>query len=183
MVRHLCLSTILLLVLAPTVHAEEGPGREFTATAEVETPSGTRSMNLTILIRRATPKEEAKPLAEVLAEGGQRALQSALQGRGDGTLRLGALESPLDLVTFEPKGDGYRIVVVSARPIRVEEANQGRDSLDYPFTVVAFEVGTFGSGEGELYLRAALSVGEDGRPAVKTWDGSVGRLLDVERTR
>jgi hypothetical protein len=84
----------------------------------------------------------------------------------------------------EPLSRGYRYVFVTARAIRIEEANLGGDSLDYPFGVAVFELGDFGKGSGELYPTAAISIDpEDGSVSVEQYDADPGRLYDVKKLR
>ena len=161
--------------------ADPKPEGEFTATAQAETPSGSRTMGLTVIVQRPMTVEEAQPLKKVLAEGGQQALFNSIRGSNRGTFRLGAMDYPIDLVVARQTRDGFKYVVVTARPLRYEEVQEGRDSLDHPFTVAIFEVPGFGSGQGELYTRAALVVEEDGWVQVNQYGGKPGTLKDVKR--
>jgi len=102
--------------------------REFSATAVVRGSQGTRRMPVTFIANRFTSVEQAKQLAEVLEQGGQQALLSALTGRRDGQLRLGALEMPIALVVAEPQGKGYRYLFLTPRRIQVEETTFGEES-------------------------------------------------------
>jgi hypothetical protein len=177
-----CLIITVLGVMAVSA-AEPTPGREFEATAKVNTRQGSRTMTLTLLASRYSSLEEAGHLAALLATGGQGAVLSSLKGRNDGLLRLGALEFPISLAIAEPVGKGYRYIFVTARKIRVEEVNEGADSLDYPFGVAVFELGDFGRGEGEIYPAAALRIDEDGNVEVEQYEIHPGRLTDVKRIR
>jgi hypothetical protein len=161
--------------------SDANPTGEFTATAKVETPSGTRSMGLTVVVLRPMTLEEAQPLKKTLAEGGQQALFNAIRGGSRGHFRLGAVDYPIDLAIAEPSRDGYKYVVVTARPLKYEEVEQGSESIDHPFTVAVFEVRSFGPGEGQLYTKAALSIDEEGRVRVDQYGGNPGTLRDVKR--
>jgi hypothetical protein len=157
--------SVLALVLLSSLGAIAGaahPEGEFTATARVETKSGTRSTACTIIVNRPIPYEEAAPLRRILEDGGQQAVRTAIMGAAHGQLSLGGIAYPLDLVIFEPKGKGFRYVVVTSRPIRWEESELGEPSLDYPFTVLVFEEPAVGLGEGQIVPRAALQIDEDG---------------------
>jgi hypothetical protein len=164
------------------ISADE-PGRQFTATAVVDGSQGTRQMPVTLVANRFTSVEEAKQLAQVLEQGGQGALLSALSGRSDGQLQLGALQMPVALVVAEPRGNGYRYLFLTARRIRVEETTLGEKSLDYPFGVAVFEVDGFGDGEGKLHVEAALHIDADGHVEVEDYDGADGTLENVEQVQ
>jgi hypothetical protein len=171
-----------LLMLPAAVLAAEPESRQFTATAEMTTSQGTRTMPMTIIVARPLTVEEAQPLRKTLGEGGQQALLSAIRGGNRGRLNLGNLEYPLELVVTEPlSGGGTRYVVVTTRSLKIEEVNDSAPSLDYPFAVAVFEVPDFGSGEGKLYPRVALSINESGGVHVEHYDEQPGRLKDIRR--
>ena len=179
--------TVLPLVLAavwiavPAPAADKTPAGQFTAMAYVNTPSGSRTMGIQVWITRPMTVEEALPLKQVLADGGQQALLNAIRGGNRGHFRLGAIDYPIDLVVAAEKGDGYKYIVVTARPLKYEEVNEGRESLDHPFTVVIADVPGFGSGEGELYTKAALQVEGDGWVRVYEYGKDPGKLKDIKR--
>ena len=173
---------LLIIVIALPLAADE-PGREFSATAVVNGSQGTRRMPVTFIANRFTSVEQVKHLAEVLEQGGQGALLSALSGRRDGTLRLGALEMPIALVVAEPQGKGYRYLFLTARRIQVEETTFGEESLDYPFGIAEFVTDTFGRGEGSLHTAAALSIDADGHVEIEDYDGVDGSFEDLQKVR
>jgi hypothetical protein len=174
-------STLVPVMTGPALAGE--PGREFNATAIVDTPQGSRRMPLTLVVSRFTPLEEAQGLRAVLAEGGQSALLGALRGRADGRLRLGGMEQNLSLVVVEPEGDGLRYTVVTGRRIDVSERDLGRESLDYPFGVATFVVGDFGRGEGRIWPAAALRIDAEGQVEVEQYRVDPGRIVDVRKVR
>jgi hypothetical protein len=165
--------------------AADEPGRQFTATAVVSNSMGTRSMPMTLVANRFTSVEQAQRLADVLHQGGQSALLSALQGRSDGQLMLGALQMPVALVVVEEQGSGYRYLFLTPRTIRVEETTLGEESLDYPFGIAVFEVDDFGNGvgDGRLHAAAALRIDSEGHIEVDDFDGADGSLEDVSVVR
>jgi hypothetical protein len=182
--RKLLIALILAAVAAPVVAWENPQGYEFTATAIMETRDGTRRMPVTLIARRVTSVEEAQRLEEVLANGGQGALLSALRGSQNGLFRMGALEFPVNLVAAEETRDGYELVFVTSRRIQVEEREFSSESLDYPFGVAVFEVRDFGTGEGTIYPQAAIRVDPDEETVVvEQYDGEPGRLVDVKKVR
>jgi hypothetical protein len=173
------LAGAFVLVCAAGATGEE----RYTATAEFEPlrGGGEGRMGVEIVIRREADHAAALALKRVLADGGQAALLGAIRTRSDGVLRLGALEHPLNLIVSFATDDGRRIAIVTARRLQVEEINEGRESLDYPFGVAIFEVDDSGRGEGVLYVAAALRLDEDGRLQVDGYQSRPGELLDIRR--
>jgi hypothetical protein len=171
-----------LLLAATAVAGDSVPGREFTATLEFKGPQGTRRIGATIIVDRYTPVEEARKLRYVLEDYGQSGLLAALRGRHNGRVRLGALEHPLDLVVTKPTDDGFRLIVVTTRMLRVEETEQGLESLDFPFGFIALDLDHSGRGSGQYHPKAALWITEDGAVAVEGWEGE-GRVLEVKKVR
>ena len=108
---------------------------------------------------------------------------NAIRGASRGRFRLGAIEYPINLVVSEPIRDGQRYVIVTERSLRIEEVNESRPSLDYPFTVLVFEVPDFGAGEGRVYTQAALRLDSDGHPRVDQYEHQPGTLKDIRRTK
>ena len=174
----------LCLLAARAAGTDPAPaGGEFTATATVESKQGTRSMAFSVSVSNPRSPEQVLPLQKVLEEGGQQALLNVIRGGSGGQLKLGALAYPVDLSIAEPVKGGERYLLVLTRPLRIEEVNEGQPSLDFPFTVIAFEVPEFGRGEGKIAVRAALSVEADGHVRVDTYDAPIGKLKDVHRTK
>jgi hypothetical protein len=171
-----------LLLAATAVAGDSVPGREFTATLEYRGPQGTRRIGASIFVDRFTPIEEARKLRAVLEDYGQGGLVAALRGRGNGRLRLGALDYNLDLVVTKPTDDGFRVIVVTTRMLRVEETETASESLDFPFGVIALDLDHSGRGSGAFHPRAALWITEDGAVAIEGWEGE-GRVLEVKKVR
>lgn len=155
------------------------PQKEFSATAEVTTSQGTRSMPVTLIVSRPISAAQARPLKKVLEAGGQQALMAAIKGGNRGRLSLGGIEAPLDLVIAEPAQGATQYVVVTTRNLKFEEINENRDTLDYPFAMLLFSVPDFGSGEGQLYLHCSLSIQENGRVLVEHYEDQPGKLKDI----
>ena len=181
--RMSAVAALLSIVFVATPVFADEPGREFSATAVVRGSQGTRRMPVTFIANRFTSVEQAKQLAEVLEQGGQQALLSALSGRNDGRLRLGALEMPIALVVAEPQGKGYRYLFLTPRRMQVEETTFGEESLDYPFGIAEFVTDTFGRGEGSLHVAAALSIDADGHVEIEDYDGVDGSFDDLQKVR
>jgi len=173
----------LAILLALAAAGPAPKGGEFSANASVETKQGTRSMGFTLVVTRPMTMEDAQPLKEVLARGGQQALVNAIQGGGRGKIKLGGYEYPVDLVVAEPANDGVRYYVVTARTLKYEEVSEGRASLDHPFSVFVVNVPGFGTGDGRIYTQAALSVDEEGHVRADQYEGRPGTLRDVKRIK
>jgi hypothetical protein len=170
-----------LLCVATAMARGADPTGEFTAVATIDTPSGSRSMALTVAVRRPMRLEEATPLKKVLEQGGQQALLNAIKGSNRGSFLLGAMEYPIDLVIAEPERDGYTYFIVTGRQLQYEEVQQGSESLDHPFTVAECHVPDFGPGDGHVYTQAALVVDADGHVRVNQYDRKPGTIKDVRR--
>jgi hypothetical protein len=182
-IRRIGVGVLGLLLAATAVAGDSIPGREFTATLEYRGPQGTRRIGASIVVDRYTPVEEARKLKAVLADYGQAGLAAALRGRGNGRLRLGALDYNLDLVVTKPTDDGwFRVIVITTRMLRVEETETGSESLDFPFGVIAMELDHSGRGSGAFHPRATLWITEDGSVAIEGWEGE-GRVLEVKKVR
>ena len=180
--RVVLVAGLVFVVGLGSVLADE-PGREFTATAVVKDSMGTRRMLMTLVANRFTSVEQAQRLADVLEQGGQGALLSALTGRADGQLRLGALRFPVALVVAEPAGKGYRYLFLTPRRIQVNEVEFDEDSLNYPFGIAVFTTGSFGRGEGSLHVAAALRIDADGHIEIDDYDGEDGSFEDLKQVR
>jgi hypothetical protein len=175
-------AAIAALWAVAALAADKKASGEFSAMAAVNTASGTRSMAFDVVVTNPRSLADVQPLKKVLAQGGQQALLNAIRGGGQGQIKLGALVYPVDLVVAEKIDAGWRYFIVTARPIRTGEAEQdGGESLNYPFAVFGFDATDWGSGDGVIYTRAALSVDDDGHVHVAQYDGDPGQLTDIRR--
>jgi hypothetical protein len=177
--------TTLGLVLASALLAADGKprGGEFSATAKMETRQGARSLAFNLVVSQPITLEEAQPLKDVLYHGGQQALLNSIRGSARGKIKLGALEYPVDLVVYEQNGDGDKYFVVTARALKIQEVNEGHDSLNYPFSLFVLNVPSVGTGDGEVYTRAELWVDDEGHVRAAQHDGQPGTLRDVKRLK
>jgi hypothetical protein len=176
-------AVVLLLVVAVAAAQDTPKGGEFTATASVTSSQGTRSMGFDVVVTSPLSIEQALPLKKILAEGGQLALMNTIRGAGRGRIRLGGIEYPIDLVVAEKTKDGERYIVVTARPLKFEEVQEGRPSLDHPFTVMVFDVPGFGKGTGHIFTKAALFVDDEGHVRAEQYEHDPGILKDVKRLK
>ncbi len=182
--REKCIGLAAVLSAAVVFAGESAvPGREFSATFKFKGRQGDRRIAASILIDRFTPVAEARQLKEVLKSQGQSGLVAALRDRRNGRLRLGALEYSLDLAVAKPSEDGFLLLIVTTRPIRLEETQQGSGSLDYPFGAVSIQLDGFGRGEGRFFPTAALAIDADGAVTVQQFVEGEGRVTDVKKVR
>jgi len=184
--RHRALAAIVvgvLLALPANADDEDAPAREYSAMFKLRDAQGDRQLGATILLDRFTPLQEALALKDVLASQGQYGLANAIRGRANGRLRLGVMDYPLDLATFAPTKDGFFVVVVTTRPIRFEESQEGSESLDFPFGVITFSLDGFGRGEGRFYPKSRLLINDDGTIAVQQFAEGEGKVTDVKKIR
>lgn len=172
------------LMIPTFAGAADSPGTEFTGTAVVNGPNGTRSMPVTLVVNRYSTVAEVQKLGEVLASGGQSAVLGAIRYRNDGELRLGAEVRPISLVAAEATSNGHRILFLTGRRIQIHEKQLGEESLGYPFGIALIEIDSFsGRGDGALHAAAALTINADGHIAVNDYDGRDGAFRDLRRVR
>jgi hypothetical protein len=176
------LTAVFLFLTAATLRGADARG-EWSATASITTRQGSRSMPVRIVVTNPLSPQQAMPLKDVLEHGGQQALLNAIRGGGRGTLRLGGMEYPLDLVVAQPTEDGFRYVIVTARQIKYEETvdPSHAGSLDYPFGILVFDSPGIHTSTGMVFTRGALSISDEGRPQASQYDGEPGTLKDVKR--
>lgn len=181
--RSLAALGLALSAVAAFAAGPAGPA-QFSATATVETKTGTRSMPFNLVVTSPMTMEEALPLKEVLARGGQQALLNAIRGAGRGKIQLGAFEYPIDLVVAEPgDGGGLRYYVVTSRAMSYDEVSEGTSSTTHPFSVFVVNVPEFGAGDGHIFTRASLSIDDAGRVRAEQYGGRPGTLKDVKRLK
>ncbi len=183
-IRRIPVAVLLAVAAVRLAAADDLPkGGEFKATATVTSKEGTRSMGFDVVITNPLSLEQAQFFRRVLEEGGQQVLLNTIRGSGRGRIRLGAFEYPIDLVVAEKTKDGERYSVVTARTMSYEEAQEGRPSVDFPFTIIVFDVPGFGKGEGRIFTKAALYVDEDGHIRAEQFEHDPGTLKDVKRLK
>jgi hypothetical protein len=175
---------IALTLLATSASADDLPKPgEFSATATVTSSQGTRSLSFNVVVTSPISIEQALPLKKILAEGGQQALLNTIRGSNRGRIRLGGLEYLADLVIAEKTKDGDRYCLVTSRTMGYEEAQEGRPSLDYPFTIIVFDVPEFVKGTGHIFTKAALYVDDEGHARAEQYEHDPGTLKDVKRLK
>ena len=179
--------TLIAVLLATTslIASDSGPGKKFEASAEVTNVQGTRRMTVGLTVRQFTPVEEAKQLANRVNRSGQHGLVAAIRGRSDGKLHLGGMIIPLGIVVAKELDNGdYRYTFVTVRSIKAEEENLDQESLNYPFSVIRFEVGDWGKGEGTLYTAAQIHVDPDDLSVtIEQYEFEPGKIYNVKKLK
>jgi hypothetical protein len=183
MTKILRLAAAVLLCAGAALAAPVSETGEFSATASVNTPNGTRSMAFNLVVSQPITLEQAQPFREVLAKGGQQMLLAVIKDAVRGKIKFGGLEYPANLVVAEPDGDDIRYIVVTGRPFKYEETAYGEASLDYPFTLLVVHVPEWGTGDGTILTKAALYVDEEGHVRAEQYQGDPGTLKDVKRLK
>jgi hypothetical protein len=182
--RRILIAAVLVLWTSSSRAADPNLAGEFSATARVDTRQGTRSMAFNVVVSSPMTAREAAPLKKVLEDGGQQALLNAIRGAGRGSIKLGALTYPLDLVVASPVDGGYEYVVVTGRSVKIEQSAEEQAAVaDYPFGVFIIHVPEMGTGDGQIYTQAALLVDAEGRVHAQPREGASGTLDDVRRVR
>jgi len=177
------LLAVWLFTLAGIAGAASHPTGRFRATAQVDTKTGSRRITFEMTISNPMTRSEAAPLKEVLRTTGQTGLANAIRGAGRGSLNIGGLLHPLDIVGVDPLEDGYHYIVVTTRPIKIEEVNEGSPSVQFPFAVLIFDVPEFGRGSGTLYQRASLWIDENDQVQIDQFEATPGKLEDIARIK
>ena len=117
-----------------------------------------------IAVNRWTTPQERQTLLGIVAEKGPDKLMDALQDQPSaGTIRLPqtlawdlryAFESPL------PEG-GRRVVLVTDRPISVQEAIRNPRTTDYPYTLIEIRFDKSGVGVGKMSVATKIAMSKD----------------------
>ena len=179
--------TLIAVILATTslIASGSGPGKKFEASAEVTNSQGTRRMTVGLTVRHFTSDEEATQLAKLVTHSGQHGLIAALRGRSDGKLHLGGMIIPLGIVVADELDNGdFRYTFVTVRSIRAEEENLDQESLNFPFSVIVFEVGDWGTGEGKLYTAAQIHVDPDDLTVtIEQYEFEPGKIYNVKKLK
>lgn len=183
MIRVPRVALVLLFLSGADLMAQAPKGGEFSATASINTPNGTRSLAFNLVVSNPITIEQAQPLREVLARGGQQMLLSVIRDSRHGRIMFGGLEYPANLIVAESDGGGMRYFVVTGRPIKWEESANGEPSLDYPFTLLIVNAPEWGTGDGTILTKAALYVDDEGHVRAEQYQGEPGTLKDVKRLK
>jgi len=129
-----------------------------------------------------SPPEEVQNLAAILKDKGQNAVLDVMFKMPDrGWIRIGpSLGYQVPVIRYIPMPTGYRIVVLTDRPIQFFEARRSTRSLDYPVGMVVFDVNREGSSTGQLLPTIKASFDKDGKVELETFGTQPLRILNVK---
>lgn len=165
-----------------SVHAQEKQEVYSAVMIPTRAGLGARSVDLTMRVREYTSDEELQELAEILAEGGQDALQRRMEKLRLGTIApTGRLGSDIAVARRRSTENGTRIVLVTARSMSFLELRSGGRSTDYPFSIVRFDLDDEGRGEGQVIAAARVRFDKEGRLEVESLGRGDIRLSRVRR--
>lgn len=154
----------LVIVAAVTQVTTAGQDKslpeEFTAIlTNISNVGGTGLTPLSIRIRRWTPDDENERLLSVLRAKGQEAFLRALED----VKPVGSIATPTSLRfdffyarSLPAEGAGRRIMMISERPMLIEERVGASQSREYPFTVLDLRLDVDGRGHGTISQRVQL---------------------------
>jgi hypothetical protein len=184
---------VALMVAIPGISAQDPPAvEEFTAFAinVNRRPTGTTGANrpttatLTFRIERWSTDEERESLMAIVKEESNvnRANQQLLRTLG-WIRETGTVSWDLRFAqqTSLPEG-GRRIVLGTDRPIGFWEARNQPRTIDYPFTILQFQLDKNNQGEGKMIADTRLIWQRDSNTLVlENFDISPVRLNQIRR--
>ncbi len=132
-----------------------------------------------------SPPEEVQNLAAILKEKGQDAAVSAMAKMpARGWIRIGSsLGYQVPVIRYIPTQTGYRIVVVTDRPIQFFEARRSTRSLDYPVGMVIFDLNGDGTSAGQVLPTIKASFDKEGKVELETFGTKPLRVLTVKEEK
>ena len=131
-----------------------------------------RTFNVTITIERYSTPEEREALVGAFQEAGSEGLFNALEKSSKGRIAVtGTLGYDISFVRKIPNGNGYKIRVLTNRPMRFGEAWRDGRSTDYNLS--ALEINLSGNGTKEESTGVLL-------PACKSQIDMKSKELEVE---
>ena len=132
-----------------------------------------------------SPPEEVQNLAAILKEKGQDAAVSAMfKMPARGWIRIGSsLGYQVPVIRYLPTQTGYRIVVVTDRPIQFFEARRNTRSLDYPVGMVIFDLNRDGTSAGQVLPTIKASFDKEGKVELETFGTKPLRVLTVKEEK
>jgi len=161
-------ASLALVMALPALASAQGPEHYRAFAVNMSNVGAGGSATVDIVIERWTTDAEKAKLAAAL-EKGQDALLSALQAVKP---RAGYIQVPGSTgwnigYASKTRGEdgGWRIVVLTDRPIGFREAVSQPRTIDYPFTLIEMHVNDDGQGEGKASVFTKI-----------VWDKAAGTL-------
>ncbi len=152
-----------------------------TAFGQAGTVAG-KSFGVTVHVTAWSSDSDVQALAATLKSKGPDGLAKALFddkeiGRVSPT---GSTGSDFKVARIHPNGQGgYRIVLVTDRPISLPEQRNNTRSKDYPFGIVTLDVDKDGKGTGSLAPICKISFNKQGELEVEHYGQKPLRLANV----
>ncbi|MGD0932326.1 MAG: hypothetical protein ABR902_16875 [Candidatus Korobacteraceae bacterium] len=152
-----------------------------TAFGQAGTVAG-KSFGVTVHVTAWSSDSDVQTLAATLKSKGPDGLAKALFddkeiGRVSPT---GSTGSDFKVARIHPNGQGgYRIVLVTDRPISLPEQRNNTRSTDYPFGIVTLDVDKDGKGTGSLAPICKISFNKQGELEVEHYGQKPLRLANV----
>lgn len=112
----------------------------------------------TVKLDRLTPPGELEQMVELLREKGQKALEAELWEKEVGRIQIDqSLGYPIAAaVHFTGDRDMGHLVLVIDRPMSIGEVFHATRSTEYPFSIIAIDLGQDGSMSGEMMVAAQM---------------------------
>ncbi len=132
-----------------------------------------------------SPPEEVQNLQAILKEKGQDAAVSAMfKMPARGWIRVGpSLGYQVPVIRYIPTPTGYRIVVVTDRPIQFFEARRNTRSMDYPVGMVIFDLNRDGTSAGQVLPTIKVSFDKEGKVELEAFGNKPLRVLSVKEEK
>ena len=180
------LAGALLLCTAP-VFAQSptsGPERFEGRIADAGTFGNAGSNFFSIQVDEYTSDAEFIEFLEILAGGGPRRLEDALQRSRKGRIVINSQGHDIALARSAPTESGRIVRVFTVRHLGFDESALRTRSREYPFGMIELRLDHAGRGDGVLIVAAKLQLDANGRLAVETFRETFGtpayRLMNVE---
>ena len=161
-----------------------GPERFEGRIANTGTFGNAGSNFFSIQVDEYTSDEEFIEFLEILAGGGPRRLEDALQRTQKGRIVINNLGYDIALARSAPTESGRVVRVFTVRHLGFDESALQTRSREYPFGMIELHLDHNGRGDGVLIVAARLQLNPDGGLAVETFRETFGtpafRLLNVE---
>ena len=196
--RKLILASAIALLAMPVVAgAQPSPDDKLEISAFAinmgTTPSIRNAMSMQFTVNKWSTAEEREELITVMLEKGPDALLKALQKQSEkGRFNIPGWQGPdphqLRLghdVRYAwqvalPDG-GRRITLITDRYIGFQEARSGSRTMDYPFTLVQFQVDKDGEGQGKFAVATKISFDKAAKQIeLENWGSEPVRLNNVK---
>ncbi len=193
--QHSLAVVALLSVCTPLIAATNKPNiapspdlpLQYSATAfgQAGTAAG-KSFGLNVYVTRWTSDEEVLEFAATLKNQGQNALVRALEKSKDvGRLApTGFVGSGFRIARCRPNAEGgWRIVMVTNRPIAFAELYNSTRSRDYQFGIVVLNIDKDGKGTGTLAPTCKIKFNKKNELEIEHFGQQPLRLANVRQQR